>query len=106
MSKKCCNINLNLSGLGLDIEERIKRLETLIGKLNMNDDELAQELAAAKELTQKIFAEVSARIKKLEDAVMAAGNVPENVIAELNGLKSVLANLDNVVPDAPVETPV
>lgn len=81
--------------------DQLERIFSLLNKINMNQQELADALAALKEQTDKARAEVVAKIASLEQAIIDAGNVTPAVETALADLKASVQASDDVVPDAP-----
>lgn len=67
--------------------------------------ELAQSLRDLKTQNDKAAAEQAAALKKLQDALDAAGGTTPEVDAALAELKASIQAEDDLNPDAPVEPP-
>lgn len=66
----------------------------------MDQTQLAADLSALKDQTEKAKGEVLAKIAALESAIAAAGNTTPEVDAALAALKSSVQGVDDIVPDA------
>jgi hypothetical protein len=80
-----------------DVCEILKLLKQIL----MNQAELAAELKAVKDQNEKSRAEVLAKFKALEDAIVAAGNTSPEVDAALADLKASVKADDDLIEDAP-----
>lgn len=69
---------------------------SLLNKIQMNQEELAAELAALKEQTERSTAEIITKIAALEDAITNAGNITPEVEAALTALKAAVQGVDDV----------
>jgi len=78
-----------------------ERFFSLLNKISMDQAELAVQLTALKEQTQKANAEIVAKIATLEQAITDAGNVSPAVEAALADLKASIQTVDDIVLDAP-----
>lgn len=94
---------------GIATKQDLKEMET---RLLMNQAELAAGLKAIQTQVGKVAAEqakrsdeLAAKIKQLEDIIAAGGDVTAEVTEALDGVKTALQALDDVIPDAPVEPP-
>lgn len=72
----------------------------LLIKIIMDQTQLAADLSALKDQTEKAKGEVLAKIATLESAIAAAGNTTPEVDAALAALKSSVQGVDDIVPDA------
>lgn len=71
----------------------------------MNQVELAQQLTALKQQTDKANAEIVAKVQSLEDALNAGGSTTPEVDAALADLKTSIQAVDDLNPDAPAPAP-
>ena len=85
---------------------RINNINNRLNDLTMNDAELAAGLRTIQAQVGKVATEqatrfdtLSARIKELEDAIAAGGDVPQDVVDALEGVKTSLQALDDTIPD-------
>lgn len=69
---------------------------SLLNKIQMNQEELANELAALKEQTARATLEILAKIAALEEAIANAGNTTPEVDAALADLKAAVQGVDDV----------
>jgi chromosome segregation ATPase len=78
-----------------------KSIFSLLNKISMNQEELAQALSDLQAQTEKSDAELVTKIADLEKAVIDAGNVTPAVEAALANLKTSVQKVDDIVADAP-----
>lgn len=78
---------------------------TKINLIIMNQQELAASITAVKEQLGKVGTEINAKIDELTTALDNAGAVTPEVQEAIDGLKAAAQSLDDIVPDAPAETP-
>lgn len=81
--------------------DQLERIFSLLNKISMNQQELADQLTALKEQSEKANAEIAAKLLTLENAIVEAGNVSPAVQNALADLKSSVQTTDDFVPDAP-----
>jgi chromosome segregation ATPase len=96
-------------------ESQLSRLLTLVssltGKVNTimaNQTQLAADLQALRNQVAKIGTEITATLQKvteLEAALAAAGGTTPEVDAAVEGLKTQLQAVDDLIADAPPPTP-
>jgi len=75
-----------------------------LNHIQMDQQQLAADLAALKKQTEKSKTEIINKIDTLEDAIVNAGQVSPEVQEALANLKTAVQGVDDIVPDA-VELP-
>ncbi len=83
------------------IEEQNKMILHQQKKIIMNQTELAQALNDVSTQLDKVFAEITAEIQKLEDAINNAGSTSPEVDTALTSLKAKVQTLDDLNQDIP-----
>lgn len=81
--------------------DQLERIFSLLNKISMNQQELADQLTALKEQSEKANAEIAAKLQTLENAIVEAGNVTPAVENALADHLSSVQKTDDFVPDAP-----
>lgn len=82
-------------------DDHFARIFSLLNIIRMDQKQLANELAALKEQTEKSNTEIVDKIAALEQAIVDAGTVSPSVEAALLDLKASVQTVDDIVPDAP-----
>lgn len=78
-------------------------LYTIFSQLNhvqMDQAQLAADLAALTEKTEKAHTEIVGKIADLETAIINAGEVSPDVLEKFEILKASVHRIDDIVPDA------
>lgn len=81
-------------------EERFQSINTTIEELKMQMQELATALTEVRDQMAKVKSELDGKITALEDAIVDAQNVPDEVVALVADVRTSLDALDAIVPDA------
>lgn len=89
------NINININSL-VDIEKRMKRLETLLGNIIMSQADLAAQLNANADQLEKVRAEV----QNLLDVIAAEPVVTPELQAAADRVTAAVQVVDDLNPDA------
>lgn len=85
-------------------DHSVELLNQKLNKIMSTQAELAEQLTALKDQTDKANAELLQKISDLEAAIVAAGNTTPEVDAALAALKDSVQKVDDIVPDQPPVT--
>lgn len=88
-----------LATLLLGMKDLLYTIFSQLNHIQMDQQQLAAELAALKAQSEKSKTEIINKIDTLEDAIVNAGQVSPEVQEALANLKTAVQGVDDIVPD-------